>query len=190
MTVSVSLACPIGTARKVGFKGDILVAVLPSTNKNFVDKLVEFNVTVFTAAVKCKGRMDVRCTFQNRNDFPVTLLRNYIYQIWALSYNPHNFIMVADFRDVIFQANPFKYKLDSWGPLAYDISIFQEAHPNRVINRTPRIGGFILNCYGKEVYKKIGTSTISNNGVIFATRDATIIYVSAQIIEPSCIVTT
>jgi hypothetical protein len=44
-------------------------------------------------------------------DIPVTLLRYYIYQLWALSYPESTEIMLSDYRDVFFQSNPFKYKV-------------------------------------------------------------------------------
>ena len=167
-----------GTARKTGFTGDIVVAVLPGANQNFLNKLKEYNVSVYTVQMECAGHSDVRCKFDGAADFPVTLSRYYVYQQWAVMYPQSSFIMVADFRDVLFQSNPFKNKLADWGPGAYDLVLFHEAHPNRVINRCPHMGGFVMGCYGKDVYRKIGSSTISSSGVVFGTRDAIIVYVS------------
>lgn len=167
-----------GTARKAGFTGDIVVAVLPNSNQNFLNKLRDYNVSVYVVPIECAGRSDVRCKFRGVPDFPVTLARYFIYQAWAVKYATSAYIMVSDFRDVLFQSNPFKNKIADWGPSNYDLVVFQEAHPNRVINRCPHTGGFLLGCYGKDVYRKIGASTISSSGVIFGTRDAIIVYVS------------
>ena len=129
-----------GTARRAGFTGDIVIAVSPGSNQNFLDKLKEYNTTVFTVPVQCAGRSDIRCNFKGQAQFPLTLMRSYLYQVWALKYPSSTYILTADFRDTLFQANPFKYKIEDWGPNAFDLVFFQEAHPNRVINRTPRVG--------------------------------------------------
>lgn len=165
-----------GTARRTGFEGDIVVAVLPGANQNFLNKLKDYNCSVYTMPVQCSGRADIRCGFKGATDFPVTLLRNYLYQFWAMKYPSSAFIMTADFRDTIFQSNPFKYKIEDWGPNAFDLTIFLETHPNRVINRTPTVGGFMLNCYGRDVFRQLGSGTVSSNGIVFGRRDALIIY--------------
>jgi hypothetical protein len=167
-----------GTARKSGFTGDIVVAVLPKSNPAFLDKLKEYNVSVYTVPIECSGRSDVRCKFNGVADFPVTLSRYYAYQAWASKYPQNAYIMISDFRDVIFQSNPFKNKIADWGPTNFDLVLFQEAHPNRVINRCPHTGGYTLGCYGKEAYRRVGSNIISSSGIVFGTRDAIIVYVS------------
>jgi len=167
-----------GTARKTGFTGDIVVAVLQGANQNFLDKLKFYNVSVYVTPLECSGRSDVRCKFQGVPDYPVTLARYYAYQALALKYSSSAYIMVSDFRDVVFQSNPFKNRIADWGPSNYDLVLFNEAHPNRVINRCPQTGGFMLGCYGRELYKKLGANTVSSSGVVFGTRDAIVVYVS------------
>ena len=167
-----------GTARKTGFTGDIVVAVLQGANQNFLDKLKFYNVSVYVTPIECSGRSDVRCKFQGVPDYPVTLARYYAYQALALKYSPSAYIMISDFRDVVFQSNPFKNRIADWGPTNYDLVLFNEAHPNRVINRCPQTGGFMVGCYGRELYKKLGANTVSSSGVVFGTRDAIVVYVS------------
>ena len=55
---------------------------------------------------------------------------------------------------------------------------YLEPHPNRVISRCPRTGVFFVNCYGKTIFRQIGSSIISSNGIAFARRDALVLYVS------------
>ena len=76
-----------GTARKTGFTGDIVVAVLQGANQNFLDKLKFYNVSVYVTPIECSGRSDVRCKFQGVPDYPVTLARYYAYQALALKYS-------------------------------------------------------------------------------------------------------
>ncbi|KAJ1427489.1 hypothetical protein B484DRAFT_450265 [Ochromonadaceae sp. CCMP2298] len=165
-----------GTARKAGFKGDIVVAVLPGSSQLFLDKLKSYNVTVYLAPIKCVYFVRHSCTINNMPDYPVTLARYLYYQQWALMYPQTAYIMLADFRDVLFQSNPFQNRIAEWGPANYDLTIFQESHPNRMINRCPHMGGFVLRCYGKAVYQKIGSSVVASSGVVFGVRDAIIVY--------------
>jgi hypothetical protein len=175
-----------GTARRSGFTGDIVVAVLPDSNQGFLDKLQSYNVSVYVAPLKCartgSGHSDVRCKMDFApnivGEYPITLARYFYYRQWAIIYPQDAYIMLADFRDVIFQSNPFQNRFGDWGPSHYDITIFQEAHPNRVINRCPHMGGFVLRCYGKEVFRKIGASVVASSGVVFGVRDAIVVYVS------------
>ena len=113
-------------------------------------------------------------------ELPITLIRSFIYQHWALKYPDTTYIMMSDFRDVFFQSNPFtmKNKYLEWGPNAYDVVFFAEHHPNRDISRCPRTSAFLINCYGRITLDRIGASPILNNGIVFATRNASLIYVS------------
>ena len=50
---NVHLFC--GTARKVGFIGDIVVGILPGSEATFIDALVLTKATVYTLDLKCVG---------------------------------------------------------------------------------------------------------------------------------------
>ena len=173
-----------GTIRKAGFTGDIVVAVLPGTKQGLLDVLKINKVTVYTLGKGCSkktiGSDNTLCEYVNDEELPITLRRMFIYQYWALKYPDTTYIMMSDFRDVFFQSNPFtlKNKFPDWGPNVNDITFFAEHHPNRVINRNFLLSSSLSTCYGTEVHGQIGTSTIINNGVVFATRNASLIYVS------------
>jgi hypothetical protein len=175
-----------GTARKTGFIGDIVVAVLPGTKQGLLDALKRNKLTVYTlrkSCIKTKIMIDTSCDFLGER-LPITLIRSFIYQYWALQYPDTSYIMMSDFRDVMFQSNPFaeKSNFPDWGPDVNDITFFSEHHPNRVINRNLLLSSSLSNCYGIEVHEQIGPSTIINNGVVFATRNSSLIYVSFTII--------
>ena len=174
------------TARSAGFDGDIVVAVLPSVKKELLDVLRSNGVIVYTASMECTKKTRTApsvCEFMNEK-LPITLMRSFIYQYWALQYPDTTYIMMSDFRDVLFQSNPFtlKSRFSEWGPSAYDITFFAEHHPNRVINRCKHTSTTLNYCYGRSITDQIGTSTIINNGVVFATRNASLIYVSFTLI--------
>lgn len=104
-----------GTARKSGFDGDIVLATHPHINNGIKKYLQDKRVTVYGLDVKCKGSNPTEvCTLASSefktNAVPIAMLRFYIYQWWALQYEETSVIMLSDFRDVFFQANPFAYK--------------------------------------------------------------------------------
>jgi len=171
-----------GTARKAGFIGDIVVAVLPGTKQGLLDALKRNKLTVYTLRNNCiKKNIMIETLCEYANEYlPITLIRSFVYQYWALQYPDTTYIMMSDFRDVFFQLNPFteKSNFPDWGPDVNDIAFFAEHHPNRVINRIFLLSSSLSNCYGIEVYEQIGPSTVINNGVVFATRNASLIYVS------------
>ena len=84
--------------------------------------------------------------------------------------------MLSDFRDVFFQSNPFTYKPYQWAPPDFQLTIFQEAHPNKVIRRCPFNSGWIRSCYGEEALKQIGANTVSCSGITIGSRDGIIAY--------------
>jgi hypothetical protein len=172
----------VSTIRRSGYSGDLVVVVLPDADSDFLDTLKLFKATVYTATLTCskkKRKVDISCEFLGEH-LPITLIRSFIYQYWALQYPDTTYIMMSDFRDVFFQSNPFteKNKFNYWGPSAYDITFFAEHHPNRVISRCKHTSTTLNYCYGRSMTDQIGTSTVINNGVVFATRNASLIYVS------------
>jgi len=79
-----------------------------------------------------------------------------------------------------------KNKYSEWGPNVYDLVFFAEHHPNRVIYKCMRVSELVENCYGRLLHEQIGADTIVNNGVYFAKRNASLIYVRYTFIT-SCI---
>jgi hypothetical protein len=67
--------------------------------------------------------------------FSVNVIRYFLYKWWAMKYGVDSIIMLSDFRDVVFQANPFTYHSEEWAPPVADLVVFQEFHPIKVINR-------------------------------------------------------
>ena len=109
--------------------------------------------------------------------------------------------MIADFADVVFQSNPFKYRVAEWkdhqlGKRVFapyqnslDLSpniyiflctlctvVFQEFHPNMVISRSPAHKEIFLGCYGEENLKTYGHQTVISSGTVIGTRNAVLIW--------------
>jgi hypothetical protein len=180
-----------GTARNSGFSGDIIVAVLPDAKLELLQVLREYGVIIYIVKLNCvksdRGAV-IMCDFMN-DQLSISLMRMFIYQYWALQYPDTTYIMMSDFRDVMFQSNPFtsKNKFSDWGPSAYDITMFSEQDPNRVINRCRHPSHTLKNCYGKLLHGQLATNTMVNNGIIFATRNASLIYVSSSLLNTNSI---
>ena len=49
----------------------------------------------------------------------------------ALVYTESSLLMATDFRDIIFQSDPFLYHVDEWRG-NYQLVLFKEFHPNMV----------------------------------------------------------
>ena len=49
----------------------------------------------------------------------------------ALLYTENSLLMATDFRDIIFQSDPFLYHVDEWRG-NYQLVLFKEFHPNMV----------------------------------------------------------
>lgn len=59
--------------------------------------------------------------------------RYFFYEKWASHYQQSSLILLSDFRDVIFQADPFGYHIDDWYP-DHQLAVYQEFYPNMVRN--------------------------------------------------------
>lgn len=93
--------------------------------------------TVYNIAAECLGTGHEQvCSLPGHDKkFSINMMRFYLYSFWAKIYDPNALIMLSDFRDVFFQANPFTYRTFEWAPPVSQLVVFQETHPNKVINR-------------------------------------------------------
>jgi hypothetical protein len=110
----------LGTARKAGYTGDIVLAVLPGSRSGFMDAVKKSKAVVYTVAPDCQGEYnDKKCSFKGQDGgmkVSINMVRFYIYQYWTSKYNSDALIMLSDFRDVMFQSDPFKYRTFEWAP--------------------------------------------------------------------------
>lgn len=176
----------MGTARKTGFLGDIVVAVLPNAKPAFINKLLYYNATIFTVGVKCEGKMNDKCQLLNQKTptkftFPISFVRFFFYQTIAMKYSAKSVLFTTDFRDVFFQNNLFAQKQVLNLVMAQHtdtLMVFQEAVPNKILNRDPQTLGFVNRCYGPTGVRSIGHQPVSSSGVVLGHRNAVFMYVS------------
>ncbi len=126
----------VGSLRKSGFSGDIVLAVSPP-EKMFlgVDSyLKKHNVVAYAFDVDCVG-VD-NCKFKDdflgypdpRPHRTFANLRYGLYEYWMQHYrNPNAYILILDSKDTFFQLNPFL----SFGPIEkrtpkFELQVFAE----------------------------------------------------------------
>ena len=94
----------LGSARRV-FTGDIVIAVESSISDDVKAVLKEYRAVVYTIP-------DTLCSRETSSIFcgsadervPASVFRYYFYERWAAAYSTTSNIMLADFRDIIFQS--------------------------------------------------------------------------------------
>lgn len=169
--------------RATGYKEDIVVPVLAGSSEGLISTLKEYDAIVYSVKMKCDSRnhFEMKCTFEDFKDtesFSINMMRFYLYKWLATAYSQSSLVMISDFRDVMFQSNPFDYKRKDWAGTSTEPKFvaFQEAYPNKAIYRCPFNGGWVQSCYGQSAIDLIGGNTVSCSGVSIGTRDAVIAY--------------
>lgn len=125
-----------GTLRKTGYDGDIVIAIDDMTNKDFLKTLASFNCIIYNIQSECEGQhLSKRCKIKGYEGeaVSVNMVRYLLYMWWSTKYSADTTILVSDFRDVLFQSNPFEYMPDQWAPPRAHLTFFLEALPQKVM---------------------------------------------------------
>lgn len=163
----------LGTARKV-FYEDIVMAVDEGLSDETKAIINRYNVIVYEVPKElCSRATDSIFCGSADERVPASVFRYYFYEKWSSNYLSASFIMLTDFRDVLFQSNPFTYKMDEWYP-EYQLVLYQEFHPNMVINRCIFNARLMEECYGDNALRYLGNKIIISSGVALGTRNAVI----------------
>jgi hypothetical protein len=178
----------LGSARKSGYEGDIVIAVEGGDGLSAEEKavLIRYQAVVYEISHDmCSKATDSIFCGSEEERVPASVFRYFFYEKWAMNYNTEAMLMLADFRDVVFQSDPFAYHLSDWYP-ENQLAVFQEFHPNMVINRC-RFNRKVMNeCYGQEALRTLGPRVIVSSGAVIGTRDAILVWshhISSQLQE-------
>ena len=129
----------LGTARRAGFTGDIVIALeegqsdaVKSILKEYAAVVYEVPKEICSAANSTAGASSDNFCGSADEHVPASVFRYYFYEKWAAVYNESTSILLADFKDVLFQSDPFVFHTKEWAD--YQLTVFQEFHPNMVIH--------------------------------------------------------
>ena len=178
----------LGSARNSGYEGDIVLAVEGGDGLSKEEKSVlkAYKVVVYEISqTLCSKATDSIFCGSEEERAPASVFRYFFYEKWAANYNSDVLIMTADFRDIVFQSDPFTYKLSDWYP-EHQLAVYQEFHPNMVINRCRFNTRVMKECYGQSALDKYGSRVIVSSGAIMGTRDAVLLWshhISSQLQE-------
>ena len=178
----------LGSARKSGYDGDIVLAVEGGDGLSKEEKavLIHYQVVVYEIShTLCSKATDSIFCGSEEERAPASVFRYFFYEKWAANYNAEVLLMLADFRDIVFQGDPFTYKQSSWFP-EHQLAVFQEFHPNMVINRCRFNTKVMRECYGQSALERFGSEVIVSSGAILGSRDAVLLWshhVSSQLQE-------
>ena len=67
-------------------------------------------------------RVNTICMYVCR--VPASVFRFYFFELWAALYSDTSLILISDFKDVFFQADPFAFKSNHWMP-DYHLAVFK-----------------------------------------------------------------
>ena len=145
--------------------------------------------TVYTPELTCSDELadHIRCIFTGYESvtkgisYSVNMLRIFMYKQWAMKYDKEAIIMLSDANDVVFQSNPFNYQPKHWAPPRYQLTVFQEAYPNKMIYRCGFNSGWIESCYGTEALNSVKHNPVSCSGTVMGSRDGVLVLVSILI---------
>jgi hypothetical protein len=131
----------LGSLRRTGYDGDVVIAVDEQLTKDALAAALVHKPVIYRVSPECalpneslwKGQKQCGIAGQKGPKVSVNMLRYYFYNWWATRYDPHTTILITDFTDVIFQANPFTYMPEVWKPPAStQLAVFLEALPQKV----------------------------------------------------------
>jgi len=171
----------VGSLRKFGYNEDIVLAVSPPKQmKPGVEKYVqETNVVAYGFDVDCKGTDNCRL----RDEFlgypdprpfrTFANIRYALYEYWLRYYNENSYILILDFRDTFFQANPFQFagsyeartaqQLTAKAPI-YDLKLFEENTDVKNIGICVFNSNWIKTCFGKPALEALRKEAVICSG--------------------------
>ena len=179
-----SLACSspndlilyLGTARK-SYHGDIVIALEADIITSEIKSILSHYKAIVYLLPKdlCSKSSDSIFCGSEEERVPSSVFRYYFYEKWAALYPEQTSFLITDFRDILFQSNPFAYHKNDWFP-EFQLAVFQEFHPNMVINRCKFNRRIMAECFGDTALQMLGSRIIVSSGAIMGTRNGIILW--------------
>ena len=175
----------VGSLRKFGFHDDIVLSVsIPEKMKPGVGEyLQQTDCVAYGFDVDCKGKDNCKL----RDDFfgypdprpyrTFANIRYALYEYWMQYYTDKSYILILDFRDTFFQANPFV----SFGPLAqrtprYDLKVFEENFKVKNIGKCVFNSLWVGKCFGRPALDALRDKPVLCSGSTLGSYEAIMHY--------------
>lgn len=168
----------VGSLRKAGYTDDIVLAVSPVTKmkRGVEDYVKEMDVVAYGFDVDCQGKDNCKL----RDDFlgypdprphrTFANIRYALYEYWLRQYSAHSYILILDFRDTFFQANPFQLvgtfqsRSASQQPPKYDLQMYAENDQVKNIGICVFNSNWIKTCFGKPALEALRHEAVICSG--------------------------
>mmetsp|Transcript_12426 Transcript_12426/g.35939 ORF Transcript_12426/g.35939 Transcript_12426/m.35939 type:complete len:468 (-) Transcript_12426:186-1589(-) len=165
----------VGSLRRTGFDGDIVLATKPSIPSELSTFLRNEGAIVYPLYVSCKSKL--QCVLHHwftdiKGTLPMAIIRHYLYLSWLQHYSHSSLIMVLDFRDTVFQLNPFpmlEAQLAAGSPT--ELWLSGEHMPYKRIRNCVFNSGWIRDCYGRARLQEVAQEPVVCSGSITGTRE-------------------
>lgn len=180
----------VGSLRKFGFEGDIVLAVSPPVKMKpgVEDYVKETGVVAYGFDVDCEGKDN--CKLQDEflgypDPRPMRTFANIryaLYEYWLQHYNEQSYILILDFRDTFFQGNPFA----SFGVIKdrvpkYELQLFEENAKVKQIGICVYNSLWVGRCFGKPALEKIKHNPVLCSGSTLGSYEAISYYVRTML---------
>jgi len=164
-----------GTLRRAGYTGDIVIATqmenrMARTTRQYLQDMrvicYPFNPICNTTGSSIKHKT---CHWhKDHAPLPLAIIRHELYLSFAAHYDAEALFYVADYRDTFFQSNPFANANYAPGQL----HVYAEHWPFKKLGNCPFNGGWVKDCWGKEVYESMKDKSALCSGSYSGPRDA------------------
>eukprot|EP00615_Pteridomonas_danica_P004646 CAMPEP_0114329166 /NCGR_PEP_ID=MMETSP0101-20121206/895_1 /TAXON_ID=38822 ORGANISM="Pteridomonas danica, Strain PT" /NCGR_SAMPLE_ID=MMETSP0101 /ASSEMBLY_ACC=CAM_ASM_000211 /LENGTH=473 /DNA_ID=CAMNT_0001458737 /DNA_START=175 /DNA_END=1593 /DNA_ORIENTATION=- len=171
----------VGTLRRTGYSGDIVLAVSAKMDENSRKFLQAMDVIAYPVAFNCSNGGSVKhsleCDWHQEQDVPLPLaiIRHELYLSWAWLYDKSSRLLILDFRDTFFQRDPFEsLTLGTPSEPYFQQLLVLEHWPYKRMSNCPWNSGWVKGCFGAKNFKPMSNHPILCSGSYFATRDGMI----------------
>jgi len=176
-----------GTLRNTGYKGDIVLAISPGVGVGFLKYLEKTSCITYEVDTVSTKKDIVYHQFKDFKvphtpfGYSVNVMRLFMYKWWVSMYDKDSVMFLSDFRDVLFQSNPFAFRPHTWLPTNNQLVIFHENFPLKMIYRCPTNRNWLQTCYGGTVVDELEQNLVSCSGTVFGGRDAVLAYADMMV---------
>jgi hypothetical protein len=181
----------VGSLRKVGHWGDIVLAVSPleKLDEKMQAYLRATNVVAYAFDVDCKGEDNCKL----KDDFlgypdprpyrTFANIRYAVYEYWMQHYNDQSYILILDFRDTFFQVNPFRpfpYPVHERKP-RYELHMFAENYKVKNIGNCVYNSAWVGDCFGAPALEEVKHLPVICSGSTLGSYPAIRHYISTML---------